>query len=111
MAKMTVDELKAALKSDAGFTDEQLTGLLKPQLEALANGYMRQSDYDRAMNEGKAELAKSQADLAAANERLNTEIAEWGRVQREGGEATAAMRKDLEKAQQDVLRYQQLVTR
>jgi len=72
---------------------------------------MRQADYDRAMNEGKAELAKSQSDLAAANERLNTEIAEWGRVQNEGGEATRKMRSEMEKAQAEVLRLQQTVQR
>ena len=33
MAKITVEELKTALKADAGFTDDQLTGLSKAQLE------------------------------------------------------------------------------
>lgn len=99
MAKMTVDELKTALKDEAGFSDEQLAGLTKPQLEKLADGYMRQSDYDRSMNEGKAALQKSQEDLAAASERLNQEMAEWAQLQSSGKTATEKMQKDLESAQ------------
>ena len=111
MAKITVEELKTALKADADFTDDQLTGLSKAQLEKLAEGYMRQSDYDRLMNEGKAELQKAQSELETANQRLNAEMAEWAQVQSGSKQATDKMRADLEAAQNRVLLLQQRVTR
>ena len=111
MAKLTVDELKTVLKQDAEFTDEQLAGLNKKQLEALASGYMRQSDYDRAMNEGKAELAKAQGELDAANGRLNAEMAEWATLTAAEKQNATKQRQDLERAQADVLRLRQTVER
>ena len=111
MAKMTVEELKTVLKNDAEFTDELLAGLTKKQLEALANGYMRQSDYDRAMNEGKAELDKARGELATANERLNAEMAEWATLTAAEKQTATRQRQDLEKAQADVLRLRHTVER
>lgn len=111
MAKLTIDELKNVLKTEADFTDEQLTGLSKKQLEALADGYMRQSDYDRAMNDGKAEIKKAQDELEAANQRLNVEMAEWGKVQAEGGKVTKAMQERADRAEADVLRLTQTIQR
>lgn len=99
MAKLTAEELKTALKADVGYTDEQLAGLTAPQLQKLADAFMRQSDYDRAMNEGKAELQKAQDELKAANDRLNAEMAEWATIQADGGKVTAKMQRDLESAQ------------
>lgn len=106
MAKLTVDELKAELKSH-GFTDEQLTGMPKSGLEAIANGYMRQNDYDASMNAGKAELKTAQDNLAAANDRLNAELAEFAVMQRDGQATTTKMQRDLDAAQQAVLKHQQ----
>lgn len=111
MAKLTVEELKTALKADAEFTDEQLAGLNKKQLESLANGYMRQTDYDRQMNDGKAELEKSRGDLATANERLNAEMAEWATLTAAEKSTATKQRADLEKAQGDVLRLRQTMER
>jgi hypothetical protein len=111
MAKLTVEELKNVLKTDAEFTDEQLAGLNKKQLESLANGYMRQADYDRAMNEGKVELEKRQGELATANERLNAEMAEWATLTAAEKQTATKQRADLEKAQADVLRLRQTMER
>jgi len=111
MAKLTVEELKTVLKTEAEFTDEQLSGLNKKQLEVIASGYMRQADYDRAMNENKAELEKEQAKLATANERLNAEMAEWATLTAAEKQTATRQRADLEKAQTDVLRLRQTVER
>lgn len=102
MAKMTVEEAKTFLKSDIGYTDEQLTGLNADQLKKLAEAVMRQSDYDAAMNAGKAELATAQQKLTEANDRLNAEMAEWATIRAQGGDITAKMQKDLEAAQAKV---------
>ena len=111
MAKMTTAEAKAFLKSDVGLTDDQLVGYTDAHLKKVAEGLMRQSDYDSSMNAGKAELAASQQQLQEASDRLTAEMAEWGRVQAEDGKITAKMRGDLEKAQSDVLRLTQTVNR
>jgi hypothetical protein len=92
--------------ADVGFDEATITEIAAKftpaQMEKIAEGTMRQSDYDRVMNEGKAELARAQADLAAANDRLNTEMAEWATVQAQGGQQTAQMQRDLEKARAQV---------
>lgn len=111
MAKMTVEEAKAYLKDEVGYSDEQLASLNATQLKKFADGVMRQSDYDAAMNASKAEIEKAQNDLASAQDRLTAEIAEWATLSRaEQGKATQ-QRADFEKAQQDVLRLQQVVER
>lgn len=96
---MTVEDAKAYLKDDVGYSEEQLATLNATQLKKLADGLMRQSDYDSALNEEKGKLAKAQADLDAKNERLNAEMAEWATVQRQGGEVTAKMQRDMEALQ------------
>lgn len=111
MAKMTADELRQSLKDEVGFTDEQLTGLTKPQLEKLADAYMRQSDYDRAMNEGKAAIAAEQAKLSDAEQRLNVEMAEWGKLTNAEKANADKQRQALEAAQADVLRMRQTIER
>lgn len=111
MAKMTSAEAKTYLKGEVGLTDEQLAGYTDAHLKKVADGLMRQADYDRAMNEGKAEIDTARADFESANQRLSAEMAEWAQVQAEGGKVTAKMRSDLEKAQSDVLRLTQTVTR
>lgn len=80
MAKLTVEELKNVLKTDAEFTDEQLAGLNKKQLEALAGGYMRQADYDRQMNEQKAQLDERLKEYQEKDARINAEMAEWANL-------------------------------
>lgn len=111
MAKITVDELRTTLKDEVGFTDEQLTGLTKPQLEKLADAYMRQSDYDRAMNEGKAALEVERGKLTDAETRLNYEMAEWGKLTNAEKSNSQAQRQQLEAAQADVLRLRQTIER
>ena len=109
MAKITVDELRTTLKDEVGFTDDQLTGLTKPQLEKLADAYMRQSDYDREMNAGKASLEAERTKLTDAETRLNYEMAEWGKLTNAEKASSQAQRDALEKAQADVLRLRQTI--
>lgn len=111
MAKMTAAEAKTFLKGDVGLTDDQLAGYTDAHLKKVAEGLMRQSDYDRVIQEGKAEIDTARATLETANQRLSAEMAEWAQVQAEGGRVTAKMRADLEKAQADVLKLTQTVTR
>jgi len=111
MAKMTADELRQSLKDEVGFTDEQLAGLLKPQLEKLADAYMRQSDYDRAMNEGKQAIAAQQTKLTDAETRLNYEMAEWGKLTNAEKDNSTKQRAALEAAQADVLKLRQTIDR
>lgn len=100
---------------DVGFDDatiEQIADKFTPaQMAKIAEGTMRQSEFDRVMNEGKAEIAKSQRELAEANDKLNRELAEWATVQAQGGTATKAMQDALDKAQADVLKLTQKLTR
>lgn len=88
---------------EIGFTDddvETMKATYTPErMVKIAEGYLRQTDYDRTMDEGQAALTTAQTDLAAANTRLNTEMAEWATVQRDGKEASAKLQTDLETAQ------------
>lgn len=111
MAKLTIDELKTVLKDEGGFSEEQLTGLNKKQLEYIAEGFMRTADYTRQMNEGKAELDKARGELNTANERLNAEMAEWATLTAAEKQTATKQRQELEKAQADVLRLRQTVER
>jgi hypothetical protein len=109
-SKVTVEEYLA----DLGFKAEEITALspqFQSRVDKINEGYMRQSDYDRAMNETKAELTQSQNDLAAAQERLNAEMAEWATLTAAEKANATRQRADFEKAQQDVLRLQQVVER
>lgn len=102
MPKMTVEEAKTFLKDEIGYSDDQLAGMNAGQLKKFAESVMRQSDYDAAMNAGKAELAAEQQKLTDANTALNTEMAEWATLQSQGGQVTAKMQRDLEAAQAKV---------
>lgn len=107
-------EAKAWLK-EIGFSDEKVEALAKEftiaEMTKIAEGYSRQSDYDRAMNEGKTALAAQQQELADANTKLNTELAEWATAQATGAPVTAKMRADLEKAQTAALKTRQVLER
>jgi len=111
MAKLSADDVRALLKQSNQFTDEQISAYSAGQLHAIGEGYMRQSDYDAAMNTGKAELAKAQTDLETANQRVLAEMAEWAEIKRKDGVVTQKMRDDLDAAQARVLALQQRVTR
>lgn len=100
---------------EIGFTDDEV-GTMKAtytpeRMIKIAEGYMRQTDYDRTMDEGHAELTTAQTDLAAANTRLNAEMAEWATVQRNGKEASTKLQTDLEAAQTRVTDLTSRVTK
>ena len=108
-------ETKKWLVEELGFTEAEAAEL-EPKFSGerakkLEGGVLRQADYSRQMNSLKAEVKKQQDELAAANERLNAEMADWAQVAASGRTQTAQQRADLEKAQQDVLRLTQVVTR
>jgi len=113
MAKSKL-ETKKWLVEELGFTEDEakeLVAKFDPRMEKVSAGYMRQSDYDRSQNESKTELKKSQDELQAANDRLNVEMAEWATLTAGEKAQATQLRTDLETAQQDVLKYRQVVTR
>ncbi len=71
-------DVKKWLKEDMGFSDAEMTpeliALMEPRAPKIEQGYKRQSDYSRSMDE----LTASRTELAAANERLQQEMVEWG---------------------------------
>jgi len=75
---MAIDTLKW-LKEDLGFTEDEAKALL-PQFETraekLEKGFLRQSDYSKHMND----LKKTQDTLAAAEAKLNADMAEWAEM-------------------------------
>ena len=103
-------DLPKWMKEDMGFSDDEIKEL-SPKFEGRADklekGYLRQSDYSKKMNE----VQKAQTDLAAANERLNAEAAEWATLTAAEKQQATALRSDLEKSQADVLRLTQTVNR
>ncbi len=104
-------DLDAFLK-DLGATGEEETTLRaalgKPErLTLLEQNQLRQSDFSKNSNALKAEQTK----LSQASDRLTAEMAEWAKIQAEGGEVTKKMRDDLDKAQQKVLTLTQRVER
>lgn len=107
---MTEAEVKASL-SEIGFTDAEIAELAPKfsgdKAEKFGKGFLRQSDYSKKSDA----LAKAQKDLADASERLNGEMAEWAQLTASEKEKATKQRADLEKAQQDVLRLTQTVTK
>lgn len=113
MAKKTL-AINEVLK-DIGFNETEIAELA-PKFTAertskLADGYMRQDDYSRAMDEGRADITAKQQALDEANQRLNVEMAEWATVQANGGKVTEKMRADLEAAQAAALKARQVIER
>lgn len=107
---MALDVVKW-LKEDMGFSDAEVTELTPKftgdRVAKLEGGYLRQSDYSKQMDA----LKTSQQQLSEANERLNTEMAEWATVQASGDKITKRMRDDLEAAQLKVTQLTSRVTR
>lgn len=108
-------DTKKWLVEELGFSEADATDLL-PKFDGdraakVEKGYLRQSDYSKKMNDLQAEVKQQQTDLQAANERLNQEMAEWASLTAAEKEQATKQRGELEKAQQDVLRLQQVVTR
>lgn len=106
---MAFDTLKW-LKEDLAVADDvaaDLAAKLAPVADKIEKGFLRQADYSREMNG----LRKAQTDLAAANDRLTNEMAEWATVQASGDKVTKKMRDDLDAAQLRVTQLQSRVTR
>lgn len=75
--KQELEDLLAQMKT-SGATDEELKAL-RASMEkypVLGEGYLRQSDYDRKMNDVKSERAKEQETLTAARERASN-LQKW----------------------------------
>lgn len=111
MAKLTKKQYATEILK---VPEAEVEGFLKQygdNLDEAVNGYLRQADYDRSQNEAKAKLAEQQQKLAAAEERLALEMAEWGRVEAGSRSEREAQQARAEKAEQDVLRLRQQVTR
>jgi len=108
---MAIDVLKW-LKEDMGFSDEQValaSPLFTPKADVLDKGYLRQADYSRQMNELNAKIKTDSDALQAAQTNLDAQIAEWATVEAGGKAASTQMRTDMEAAQNDVLRLQQVL--
>lgn len=98
------------LKEDMAFSDEEIATLapkFAAKAEVLEKGQLRLQDYSRHMTG----LQKSQADLAAANERLNAEMAEWATLTAAEKQQATALRGDLEKSQAEILKLTQTINR
>lgn len=98
------------LKEDLGFTDEQVKVLLPamdPVKEKIANGYLRQADYGRQMND----LKGLQDSLKAKDDQITREMAEWASMQ--AGDETKAteLRSQLEKANLERFQLEQQIRR
>ena len=107
-------EIRKWATEEFGFTDEELDSLPTKQADALVKahgGYLRQSDYDRRMNEGKADLEKTRTQLADANEKLTRDMAEWASLTAGEKDNANALRERLEKAEQRVFTLTQKATR
>lgn len=103
--------IPAWMKTDLGITDDEAK-ILDPLLtdarvKKLDEGHLRQQDYSKKMNE----LTGAQGKLDEANTRLEAEIAEWATVQANGEQVTKKMREDLDAAQLNVTKLQQVVRR
>ncbi len=75
-------ELKEAIEKTEGMTDAYRKQLLKTMENApdeLQAGWLRQSDYDRTMNEGKEELKQQGEELKAKEEALEQKTQEWNK--------------------------------
>lgn len=107
-------DTKKWLVEDLGFSEAEAAELVPrfdgERAKKLEGGFLRQADYSREMNKLKAEVNKQQAELQAANERLNAELADWAAVQAGRQQEVAGQREALHQAQQEQLRLTQLVT-
>jgi len=104
-------DLDGLLKELGATGDEEATlrtALGKPErLALLEKNQLRQSDYSKQMNA----VQKSQADLQAAQQRLDAELAEWATLTASEKEQATTLRSNLEKAEQKVLTLTQRVQR
>jgi hypothetical protein len=94
MATKNFDTLKW-LQEDLGFTPDEAKAL-SPQFDKrkdkLSEGYLRQADYSKSMND----LKTLQGQLAAKDHQLNNEMAEWAKLQGEDENKAAKLRTELD---------------
>lgn len=91
-------DLKKFLMDDLGMDDAEATataGKIKPEkATALAGSYKSRADLDSAT----AEINRTRTDLAAANDRLNGEMAEWANLSATEKKESTQLRADIEAA-------------
>ncbi len=103
-------DMKAWLK-DLGLTDDKIdtvaSALADPSIAAnIERATMSRADYDRQA----AALTTKQAELDAANTRLNEEMIAWADTRDAGGEVTEKMRQTMAAAQGEVARLHAIIT-
>jgi hypothetical protein len=100
------------LKEDLGFSDDDVKVLL-PKFEArkekVAGGYLRQADYNRAMDEGRQSLQRLQADLKAKDDQLTREMAEWASLQQGDEKKAETLRTELEQTRLEKFQLEQRI--
>lgn len=108
-------DVKAWLADPAfAFSTEEQASLLTSfsadtRLAVLGGNQLRQSDYSKAMDAGKAEIATERAKLVDADTKLNAELAEWATVQGASAEKVAAANKRVAALEQQVLTSRQRI--
>ncbi len=107
-------DVRKWLMEDMGFSekeidDNHLVDAFTSRAERVEKGYLRQADYSTKMNALQADLQTQTANLTAAQQRLDAEVAEWATVQASGRQITEKMRTDLDTAQAERLRLEQLL--
>ena len=111
MAKTDEFDTRAWL-TDLGFGTDEVTSLL-PQFEGrkdkVAAHQLRQSDYDRRMNAGKATLEAKQAELDAKDQQLNQEMAEWAVLKQTDTKAAAEAQKTIAAIKQEKFQLEQAI--
>lgn len=98
MAKKAELDLNKWLKEDLGFTDEEVKELapkFETRKDKISEGYLRQSDYSKAISEAQ----QLQTALAAKDAQLNAEMVEWSAIKGQDEDAAAKLRTELEQTQ------------
>lgn len=67
--------------------------ILAPRADKIGEGYLRQEDYSRKMNE----VTNLQNEIAAKDQRLNQEMTEWAALTAEEKAQSGELRKSIEK--------------
>lgn len=112
---MSVFDAKAFL-GDLGFSGTDLDELAPKfstpeRAAALEKSVKRQSDYSRAMDAGRAEIAAKQAELQAKEQQLVGEASEWAQLTAQEKAASGTLRQQLEQTQAEALRHRQQLER
>lgn len=103
-------DVEAYLREELGLEGDSLSnvlGVLKPHAAKLESSVARQSDYSRKMDD----LRKAQTDLAAQNETLNKEMADWAELTAAEKSRAGDMRTQIEASQREAFELGQTVKR